>query len=106
MRRLLLAFAVLAVCAGSAKALAPAQLTPDETAVYQGLDGDAASSYLATRGFLRLCQKVASKSMRSLDLPRKPAGYDAQYLSDEEAAIVKKAVNMYVAARINAPAIG
>jgi hypothetical protein len=105
MRKLLFAAAAILALSASARALTPAQLTPDEQTVYDGLknDPDAAKNYLATRGFLKLCEQVAARKLAAIKLPRQPANYDTQYVTDEEQAVVDQAVLKYVSARINSP---
>ena len=102
MRRLLIAAVAVAALAASSRALTPAQLTPDESAAYQGLkdDDDAAKTFLDTRGFLRQCRKVANKTLPAAKLPVQPADYDSQYVSDDEQSVVDDAVMKYVSARI------
>ena len=82
MRALLIAFAVSLIAGPSAWAtapisLSPAELTPAEAATYQTLkDADAQKSFLFTRGYLRLCQKVLAGELPALDLPSLPRDYD------------------------------
>lgn len=103
MRKLLWAAIAVMTLSASASALTPAELTPAEQKVYQGLknDPDASKNYLDTRGFLRECRKVADKKLAPIKLPRQPSNYDTQYVTDEEQNIVDDAVIKYISARFN-----
>jgi hypothetical protein len=96
MRTLLIALiASLALClnawAASGIALSVADLTPAEAQTYQTLkDEKAKSSFLVTRGYVRLCQKVVANELPALDLPARTDEYDDAYVSDEELTIVNQ----------------
>jgi hypothetical protein len=106
MRTLLIAIAVSLIACASAWATAPISLTPAEltsaeAATYRTLkDADAQKSFLDTRGFLRLSQKVMAGELPALELPRQPEDYDTDYVTDAEQKIVDDAVLKYVSARI------
>jgi hypothetical protein len=101
-----LSFAVALLLATSpAWSLAPSQLTAAERTAYDGLKADpvAGAAYLSTRGYLKLCQKVAAKTMPALSLTDIPETYNDQYLSKAEQAIVDQATNLRFAAMLTAP---
>lgn len=64
------------------------QLTPEEAAKFASLPagGVLATRFLYTRGFLRLCRKVADGALPPLELPERPSDehWDRRFLSVEE----------------------
>jgi hypothetical protein len=61
---------------------------------------DAQKSFIDTRGFLRLSQKVMAGELPALELPRQPEDYNTDYVTDAEQKVVDDAVLKCVSARI------
>ncbi len=103
MRTIWIAVAIGLLACSVAYALTPADLTPQEAAVYKTLANDqqAEKSYLVSRDFLRSARAVENKTLPALQMPRQPADYDAKYLSADEQKTVEHAIIMYIAALLN-----
>ncbi|MEP6671503.1 MAG: hypothetical protein ABJF10_20240 [Chthoniobacter sp.] len=78
-----------------------AELTPEEQTFSQSLDAAAQAKYAATREFVHRSAAVVAKTVDALKLGRRPAGFDAQYLRDGEAAMLEEARNLSNIALIN-----
>jgi hypothetical protein len=74
--------------------LQPSDLTPKELDYYNKLtDPEVAKNFIATRSFVRLCQKVVDKTMPAEQLPDKPLGFSVRYLLAGEATMINRAIS-------------
>lgn len=93
--------ALVGVILLGAASSARAELTPEEQAFSQGLDAAAQANYTATREFVHRSAAVVAKTFDAAKLGRRPPGFDAQYLRDGEAAMLKEARDLSNIALIN-----
>lgn len=105
MKHTLFVAAAMMLSAASGWALTPSQLTPSEKATYASLKNqpDEAAAFLATRDYVRLCQKVVNKSMPAIRLTDIPDNYSDKYVSPAEASAVDKATSLRFAAMVTSP---
>ena len=108
MRTLLIALAASLIACASAWAETPVSPSPSEltaaaTAIYQTLkDAPAQKSFLDTRGYYRLCQKVLGGELPALDLPNMPRDYNYDYVTKAEQKVVQDPLMKSIAAQIDA----
>jgi len=105
MKPSLLMAAAMLLGAASGWALTPSQLTPAEKATYETVKNqpDEAAAFLATRAYVKLCQKVVGKSMPAIKLTDIPDNYSDKYVSPAEAEAVDKATSLRFAAMVTSP---
>ena len=72
--------------------LSPADFTQIEQDYFQKLDGSAAKNFIATRSYVRICQKVVDHKLPALQLPDKPLGFSSNYLLPGEEVVINKAI--------------
>ena len=83
--------------------ITPADMTPKESKYYNTLtDPEAAKSFIITRSYVRLCQKVIDKTMPAEQLPDKPLGFAARYLLSGEATLINTAIAESITAEMRA----
>jgi hypothetical protein len=75
-----------------AQLIKPADLTQQELSFYQTLDSAAASDFLVTRSYVRLCQQVVDRKLPAAQLPHKPAGFSAKYLLPTDPNVINRAL--------------
>lgn len=74
--------------------LQSSDLTPQELDYYNKLtDSEVAKNFIATRSFVRLCQKVVDETMPAEQLPDKPLGFSVRYLLAGEATMINRAIS-------------
>ena len=100
-------FVAAALFLGSASgwALTPAQLTPSERTTYEGVKNqpEEAAAFLATRAYVKLCQKVVSKATPAIKLTDIPDNFSDKYVSPAESDAIDKATNLRFAAMVTSP---
>lgn len=104
MNKIILAAAVLFMCAVSSRAtLTPSQLTTKERATYNKLGGGsaAANAFLATREYVRICKTITKANAASL--PDMPSNYDGTYVTLDEQKMVDNALDLSFAALVGNP---
>jgi len=84
-----------------AQMIKPADLTQQEFTFYQTLDSAAASDFLVTRSYVRLCQQVVDRKLPAAQLPHKPAGFSAKYLLPTDPNVINRALADSIMARQN-----
>ena len=108
MRTLLIALAASLIACASAGAETPVSPSPSEltaaaTAIDQTLkDAPAQKSFLDTRGYYRLCQKVLGGELPALDLPNMPRDYNYDYVTKAKQKVVQDPLMKSIAAQIDA----
>jgi hypothetical protein len=85
--------AVTLILVGTAAALQPDQLTPNERQTYERIkqDPQAAQRFLKTREYYQLCLNVVEKRIKEKDLPLRPEGFDESFVSADERVNLLKA---------------
>jgi hypothetical protein len=84
--------------------LRPSDLTPQELDYYNKLtDPEVAKNFIATRSYVRLCQKVLDKAMLAEGLPDKPLGFSVRYLLAGEANMINRAISASIVACASNP---
>jgi hypothetical protein len=77
----------------------PSDLTPQELAYYNKLtDSEVAKNFIASRSYVRLCQKVVDNAMPAEQLPDKPLGFSVRYLLPGEANMINRAISASIVA--------
>jgi hypothetical protein len=84
--------------------LRPSDLTPQELEYYNKLtDPEVAKNFIATRSYVRLCQKVLDKAMLAEQLPDKPLGFSVRYILAGEANMINRAISASIVACASNP---
>ncbi len=83
----------------AAQMVSPTDLSAEEAAFYKTLDADAARDFIATRSYVRLCQKVEDGGLPAIQLPERPAGFNVTYLLPRDPTVVNRALADYLVAR-------
>lgn len=88
--------------------ITPAQLTPEQRKTYDHIASDpaAASAYLSSVAYLRLCQRVVAKSSPALKLTDIPDDYDDANFTQAEKDAVDKGTTLRFAAMLAEPIPG
>jgi hypothetical protein len=79
----------------------PADLTPQELSYCQTLNPTAASDFLVTRSYVRLCQQVLDHMLPAAQLPDKPVGFSAKYLLPTDPNVINRALADPIVAQQN-----
>jgi hypothetical protein len=67
-------------------------LTPTEQSYYRTLDPASAKSFILTRSYVRLCQRIVDHKLPALQLPDPPVGFSPEYFLPEDQAVVDQAI--------------
>lgn len=92
--------ALLLAASPASAALTEAQLTAAEKTTFASIrsDAEAVKQFLATREYLRLSQRVVAGKLAAKDLPVMPDEFTERFVSEQENAVVTRAVSMNIAA--------
>jgi hypothetical protein len=79
--------------------LHPSEFSSTELASYRALtDTTAASNFIATRSYVRVCRQVADEKLSGMRLPSKPPGFRSRYLYPGDEELIDKCVTASIAA--------
>jgi hypothetical protein len=87
----------------AAQTISPADLNAEEKEYYKTLTDPAkAKSFIITRSYFRLAQKVVDHKLPPLEFPQRPQGFSVVYLLPDEPSIINEAVGAYLSAKLTA----
>ncbi|MFI5345065.1 MAG: hypothetical protein ACHQ51_01710 [Elusimicrobiota bacterium] len=98
-----LAALFLTLAASNARALTPAELTPQEQQRYATLKSDktAADNFMITRDYIRKAKAVVEGKGSAMAFPDQPDEFDSKYLFPGESKVLQKAIQMAISAFID-----
>src|SRR5450759_1465927 len=94
---------VVTVCVSPANASFKPNLTPAEQQTHHEMmkaDPSAAQAYIDTRNYVSICQQALKQPSRILEIGIQPDDYDQKYATQEEVAMVKRAIFLWMKATI------